>query len=50
MVCDISTSALHMRNMSSNVFLFNRGVNPVAQSISGKHTVLNTILKSQVIV
>ena len=41
MVCD---SSAHQRYVSSNVFEFNRGVHPVAQSISGKHTVLSTSL------
>ena len=34
----------HQHYVSSNVFVFNSGVHPVGQSISGKHMVLNTSL------
>ena len=50
---DLNLIEVYQRDVSSNVVAFNRGEHPVAQSISGKHTVLNTslmVLKSEVIV
>lgn len=41
---DLKYGARHERDMLSNVFVFNRRVHPVAQSTSGKCTLLNTIL------